>query len=205
MIGIIEYGSGNIRAIGNIYDSLKISYKVIESAEQLNECSKIILPGVGAFDETIQKLDDSGFRSALDHHVLELKKPVLGICVGMQIMANSSDEGSKKGLGWIEGKVKKFDVNLIPNKPKIPHLGWNSINPTKDNPIFKAIDIQEGFYFIHSYYYECLNNLHQLSTTNYGIEFSSSIQKDNIFGVQFHPEKSHQNGITLLQNFANII
>lgn len=205
MIGIIEYGSGNIRAIGNIYDSLKIAYKVVESADQLNECTKIILPGVGSFDETIQKLDDSGFREALNHHVLNLKKPVLGICVGMQIMSNSSEEGTKNGLGWIEGKVKKFDINLIPNKPKIPHLGWNSILPQKENKLFDSVDIQEGFYFIHSYYYECKNNLDQLSTTKYGIEFASSIQKDNVYGVQFHPEKSHLNGITLLQNFANLL
>ena len=106
---------------------------------------------------------------------------------------------------WIQGKVKKFDVNLIQHKPKIPHLGWNSIQVSKECSLFNSVDTEEGFYFIHSYYYECSNKIDQLSSSEYGINFSSSIQRENIFGVQFHPEKSHQNGITLLQNFANII
>lgn len=204
MIAIINYGSGNVRAIGNIYDSLKIPYTIICNPTQLSDFNKVILPGVGSFDETMKMLNDSGFKDVLNKVALIDQKPVLGICVGMQILANSSEEGSLPGLGWVPGKVKKFDKTTILNKPKLPHLGWNSIQVQQSYKIFEDIDKEEGFYFIHSYYYECIQNHNILATTTYGIDFTSAIVQGNIFGVQFHPEKSHHNGIKLLKNFAQL-
>jgi glutamine amidotransferase len=204
MITIINYGSGNISAIGNIYERLKVPFKVANSPEEVLGSEKIILPGVGAFDETISMLDESGFRSVLDKEVLENKVPVIGICVGMQILAKSSEEGILPGLGWIDGVVKKIDKSLITVKPKIPHLGWNSIEVSRSNSLFEGIDEEEGFYFLHSYYFECNNEADVLSRTFYGKSFASSVNNNNIYGVQFHPEKSHSNGVQLLHNFAKI-
>jgi glutamine amidotransferase len=203
MIAIVDYGSGNVRAIGNIYDSLKVPYSVISQPSELPKFDRVILPGVGAFDETMRMLNESGFRAELDHAALIAKKPILGICVGMQILAEGSEEGELAGLSWIPGRVKKFDKNTIPNKPKLPHLGWNSIS-LSDHPIFEEVDMDQGFYFIHSYYFECENPANILVKSQYGIEFASAVVKDNIIGTQFHPEKSHRNGIQLLKNFASL-
>lgn len=204
MITILDYGSGNISAIKNIYERLNISFEFANTYEQISKADHIILPGVGAFDETISTLHKNGFIDVLNKMVLIKKIPILGICVGMQMIAESSEEGLLKGLGWIPGKVKKFDKEQIPNKPKIPHLGWNSIAITRNNPLFKGIDQKMGFYFVHSYYFECENEVNVIATTDYGKAFHSAINHDNIFGVQFHPEKSHDNGIQLLKNFANL-
>ena len=202
MIGIIHYGSGNVRAIGNIYDKLKIDYRIIESVGELCDVKKIILSGVGAFDETMNNLNKSGFREVLEHLVLIDKIPVLGICVGMQILSSGSDEGVLPGLGWIPGKVKKIDKSKLITKPKLPHLGWNSIEIQKANLILNGVDVNEGFYFIHSYYFECEFEVDILTKTHYGVDFASAVNRENIFGTQFHPEKSHSNGICLLENFA---
>lgn len=204
MITIIDYGSGNIRAIANIYEKLNISYLIAKNPDDVIGAKKIFLPGVGAFDETISKLDEIGFRSVLDKEVLENKVPILGICVGMQILAEASEEGSLKGLGYIKGHVKKLDASKLDAKPKLPHLGWNSIEIKRNSPLFNNIDPQKGFYFLHTYYFECSNNNDILSTTHYGNSFSSAINDNNIFGFQFHPEKSHSNGINLLHNFAKL-
>ena len=204
MITIIDYGSGNIRAIGNIYDTLKIDYKIAKSPEEVIGAEKIFLPGVGAFDETISKLDQTGFRKVLDFEVLQNKVPIIGICVGMQILAESSEEGKLLGLGYIKGKVKRIDESLLNQKPKLPHLGWNSIEITRQSELLKNIDSELGFYFLHSYYFECENKEDILTTTNYGKPFASAINHDNVYGIQFHPEKSHQNGINLLHNFAKL-
>lgn len=204
MITIVDYGSGNIRAIGNIYEKLNIEYSVATTADQILAADKLILPGVGAFDETITMLNTNGFRNVLDKKVLHFGTPILGICVGMQMLADSSEEGKLPGLGWIHGRVKLFDKKDILGKPKIPHLGWNSISIKKESQIMYNIDEEEGFYFIHSYYFECAEEKEILSTTEYGKVFSSAIKRENIYGVQFHPEKSHKNGIQLLKNFAQL-
>jgi glutamine amidotransferase len=204
MIGIVNYGSGNIQAIANIYKRANIPYQIITNHTQIKKSDKLILPGVGAFDATMQELNNSGLREMLDEQVLAYSKPVLGICVGMQILSNGSDEGNLGGLGWIDGDVKKFDVSKIKDKPFLPHMGWNSIEPLVDHDLFKGVDKDLGFYFVHSYYFETINSANILSNTLYGDFFSSAVYKDQIFGVQFHPEKSHSNGIRLLSNFAKI-
>jgi len=204
MIGIINYGSGNVQAIANIYNRTNFQYKIIQDPEQLKNVDKLILPGVGDFDETIKVLDSSGLRNALNEEVLVKKKPVLGICVGMQILSNDSEEGTQKGLGWINGNVKKFDILKIKNKPFIPHMGWNNVVPQINHDLFNKIYIELGFYFVHSYFFQPFSTNNILGTTIYGEEFTSAVFNDNIFGVQFHPEKSHSNGIQLLSNFASI-
>jgi glutamine amidotransferase len=204
MIGIINYGSGNVQAIANIYNRTNFQYKIIQDPEQLKNVDKLILPGVGDFDETIKVLISSGLRNALNEEVLVKKKPVLGICVGMQILSNDSEEGTQKGLGWINGNVKKFDILKIKDKPFIPHMGWNNVVPQIKHDLFNKIDIELGFYFVHSYFFQPLSSNNILGTTFYGEEFTSAVFNDNIFGVQFHPEKSHSNGIQLLSNFASI-
>jgi glutamine amidotransferase len=204
MIGIINYGSGNIKAIANIYERLSIPYKIVSTPDELPGSKKIILPGVGAFDETITLLSHSGFRKALDHEVLKNRTPVLGICVGMQILGEKSDEGNLPGLGWIKGTVKKIDRTRIDSKTKLPHLGWNSIKAVTAKSMFNKVDEEQGFYFMHSFYFDCADRNDVMSFTFYGMEFASSVNHENIYGVQFHPEKSHENGINLLKNFATL-
>lgn len=204
MITILDYGSGNLNAIKNIYERLNIHFEFANTKEQVEKADHIILPGVGAFDETISTLQDKGFIEVLNKKVFDNKVPILGICVGMQMLAESSEEGTLNGLGWIHGKVKKFDKNIISGKPKIPHLGWNSIEITRNCPLFNNIDPAVGFYFVHSYYYDCTDEKNVICKTQYGNVFHSAVNRDNIYGVQFHPEKSHDNGIQLLKNFANL-
>ena len=203
MIGIIDYGSGNIQAISNIYKNLKIKTSIIREPEDLSFVEKLVLPGVGAFDEAISKLNESGLRGPLDEVVLEDKVPVMGICVGMQIMANNSDEGVLDGLGWIPGKVKRFDEDKINHLPKLPHMGWNNI-ATNDHEIFNEVNKGIGFYFLHSYFFKSELSKNVISTAFYQHKFDCAVNHENIFGFQFHPEKSHKNGIKLFKNFSDI-
>lgn len=206
MIAIIDYGLGNIKAFTNVYKRLNIAHVVAKNKEQLETATKIILPGVGAFDHAMNMLNQSGLRDTLNNLVLVEKIPVLGICVGMQIMANCSEEGSLDGLGWISGEVKRFlypDAALAEACP-LPHMGWNNIIIEKSDLIFVGLDQDPRFYFLHSYYFECSNSQNSLAKANYGIEYSCIVKHENIYGVQCHPEKSHHNGVALLKNFANI-
>jgi len=204
MIAIVDYGSGNIQAIKNIYKKLKVDTKFVSKPEDFEGITKIILPGVGAFDEAMSKLNESGMRQILDEMVIEKAVPVLGICVGMQIMAKASDEGELKGLGWFDAEVKLFDSKTIKHKPKLPHMGWNEIRPEMEHPMLKEIDLEKGYYFLHSFYFKCLDQDDILATAEYGKQFHCAVSKKNILGFQFHPEKSHSNGINLFKNFAEL-
>ena len=202
MIGILNYGSGNIQAIINILKILNLEFILVNDKNEFSKISKIILPGVGSFDSVMSELNTSGLKDKLNEFVLFKKKPVLGIYVGMQIMANFSDEGKLKGLGWIDGYVKKFPSSEK-IKPSYPHMGWNNVK-TNDKILFNDINKSLGFYFIHSYYFNCQLKKNILSSTNYHFNFTSSIRSNNIYGVQFHPEKSHSNGLKIFQNFSKI-
>ncbi len=204
MITIIDYGLGNIRAFVNVYERLNIQTKVAHVADDLKSATKIILPGVGAFDYAMSQLNASGMRNELEKQVLDNKLPVVGICVGMQMLAKSSDEGKLPGLGWIDGTVKLFDTSAIPYRTRLPHMGWNSIQPVKKNGLLNGINGDDRFYFLHSYYFVCKREEDVISTTEYGIRYASAVNCNNIYGIQFHPEKSHSNGIRVLNNFASL-
>ncbi|MFV0501421.1 MAG: imidazole glycerol phosphate synthase subunit HisH [Bacteroidales bacterium] len=203
MITIIDYGCGNIRAFLNVYTRLNIPVKIARKVEDVESATKIILPGVGAFDYVMQSFNKSGMRDIVEKKVIEDKIPVLGICAGMQILADSSEEGTEKGLSWIQGNVKYFDINKLKYKTKVPHMGWNDINP-KNSLLFNNIKNGSRFYFVHSYYFEPKFEENSIATSNYGEDFTVAVAKENIFGVQFHPEKSHSSGMTLLKNFSEI-
>lgn len=204
MIGIINYGSGNIFAIANIYKRLDIPYVLTDNHEELSKADKLILPGVGDFDETMNLLHAKGLKDLLDDLVTVQKRPIIGVCVGMQIMAKTSEEGKVPGFGWIDAHVKKIDKSKLPQKPYLPHMGWNDISPKRDSKLLENINCTTGFYFLHSYFFDCVNEDDTLTTTNYGVDFSSAVNHDNVYGVQFHPEKSHSNGIQIFKNFAEI-
>lgn len=203
MITIIDYGCGNIRAFFNVFTRLNFPVVVAKKSSDLIDASRIILPGVGAFDFVMQSFNNSGMRDVVERKVLLEKVPVLGICAGMQILAGSSEEGKEKGLSWIPGCVRHFDVSRVPYKTKVPHMGWNEITPN-GSALFNEIPAGSRFYFVHSYYFETANNTNSIATSNYGFEFTAAVSKENIYGVQFHPEKSHSNGLKLLKNFAEI-
>lgn len=202
MIAIINYGSGNIQAICNIYHRLGVAHVIASHPEEVGEGERIILPGVGAFDQAMGELERSGLRAALDDCVIRQGRPILGICVGMQLLAKSSEEGDLRGLGWIDGTVRKFDHTRIRQAVSLPHMGWNTIAPVRSGGLFRGIDLSTGFYFLHSYYFSCGDASDELAHTDYGGEYASAVHRGNIYGVQFHPEKSHQAGIQLLKNFA---
>ena len=204
MITIIDYGLGNVGAFANVFKRLNIETKIARTSIDLNDAHKIILPGVGSFDHAMTLLNNSGMREHLDEQVLTNKIPVMGICLGMQIMAKSSDEGIMAGLGWINGDVKLFDSETIPHATRLPHMGWNSIKPNVDSKILENLSPGSRFYFLHSYYFSCERDENILTTTEYGITFASAVYNENIYGIQYHPEKSHSSGIQLLKNFANL-
>lgn len=204
MISIVNYGLGNVQAFANIYNRLSIPVNIASTADSLRTASKIILPGVGAFDWAITRLNKSGLRDTLEELVIKKGIPVLGICVGMQIIARSSEEGSLDGLGWIDGEIRKFDQTSFKHLMHLPHMGWNDVVPLNAETLFRNLVTGSRFYFLHSYYFLPDHEDQILSITDYNGRFASSVRRDNIFGVQFHPEKSHQWGIQLLKNFAEL-
>lgn len=205
MIAIVDYGSGNIKAIGNVFKKLNMPFYIASSVTDLKSATKILLPGVGSFDYAMSQLLMSGMKDALDKRVLCDKVPVLGICVGMQLLAKSSDEGQLPGLGWIDGVVKKFDFSARQKNEPLPHMGWNEVHIAKEHALFSNVDLTRGYYFLHSYYFNCHHQHDVLTTTFYMENFVSAVCADHIMGVQFHPEKSHRAGIQLLKNFGNFL
>ncbi len=204
MITLIDYGLGNIKAFANVYKNLNIPVSIARNSDQLLDTERLILPGVGSFDYAMQRLTDSGMRETLDHLVINKGIPVLGICVGMQMLAKSSEEGTSPGLGWIDGVVKRFDPSSFDYCACIPHMGWNDVVPVGKSNLMLNLEQDARFYFLHSYYFHCFEAHDTIAASNYGIEFSSAVGHKNIYGVQFHPEKSHQWGMQLLRNFATM-
>jgi glutamine amidotransferase len=204
MIAIIDYGSGNVVAIADIFKKLNIPHIITRDFDQIRSADRYVLPGVGAFDTTMRTLRDSGLVDVLSEEVLDRKKKILGVCVGMQILADSSDEGVLDGLGWIPGHIRRIDKSILPPGPKLPHMGWSSIKNIKLNSILDGVDFQKGFYFLHSYYFDPANYDSVFATVNYGKQLPCLVCVDNIFGMQFHPEKSHSNGLKIFSNFSRI-
>lgn len=204
MITIIDYGLGNVLAFVNVYNRVNIPVKVARTADDLAGATRLILPGVGSFDHAMEQFDRSGMRGPVEELVVQEGMPVLGICVGMQMLARSSDEGKLPGLGWIEGNVRKFNKEKMPKGTNLPHMGWNDVTPTEPGGLFKGLEQNARFYFLHSYYFECAQQSNALALTDYGPAFSCAVRRENVYGVQFHPEKSHHFGSQLLSNFAEV-
>lgn len=204
MIAIVDYGLGNVRAFVNIYKRLNISATLASTAESIAQADRIILPGVGSFDWAMQCLERTGLRQVLDEQVQARKIPVLGICVGMQMMARRSEEGIEPGLGWIDAEVKRFAFTPDNHRLMLPHMGWNDVEPTRPTALLKGLETGSRFYFLHSYYFAPDKDVDTITTADYGGTFACGVQAGNCYGVQFHPEKSHGWGIQLLKNFSEI-
>lgn len=203
MIGIINYGLGNLKSIQSIVSHVGGSSRIINSPDDIEGIKKFILPGVGAFDHGMRGLDDGKWIPALNKWVLEEKMPILGICLGMQLMCTSSDEGNLPGLGWIFAEVRKIE---FPEEfgLKIPHMGWNVLDIKRDNPLFENNGSEQRFYFVHSFHVVCHDPKDILATTHHGFDVTSSFQHNNVYGVQFHPEKSHRFGKEFFKKFISI-
>ena len=195
MISIIDYGMGNLGSIQNMLNKLGFESKLESDPDHVKDADSIILPGVGAFDNAMEKLNSSGFSEAIKNFSAS-GAPVLGICLGMQLLATQSEEGELKGLNLIPGDVVKFKNDTL----KVPHMGWNVVNPVNDI-LYSQLE-ENRFYFVHSFYYIPEDSNHTAGTTDYGHTFTSSVNRDNVFGAQFHPEKSHKYGMQLLTNFS---
>jgi imidazole glycerol-phosphate synthase subunit HisH len=202
MISIIDYGIGNLGSIANMFDYIGVETEILSDPDKIYNAKKIIMPGVGSFDAAISKINNiNGLREVLNYKALKVKIPFLGICLGMQLFVNSSEEGNLSGFGWIDGKVKKFPElkNL-----KVPHMGWNTVALKSSDIIVKNLTNQERYYFVHSYYVELKDKKNSLMKTNYGFDFDSGIFQENLYGFQFHPEKSHRYGMKIFKNFSEI-
>jgi glutamine amidotransferase len=203
VIRIVDYGLGNVLAFQNMYKRLNIPAGVARSAADLDDATRLILPGVGAFDTAMQLLDASGMRPQLDLLVKARGVPVLGVCVGMQMLADGSDEGELPGLGWIPGRVRSFRDLKQPDL-LLPHMGWNDVDAAEGHRLFEQLREEARFYFLHSFYFDCARAPDVAATANYGLRFGCAVSCGNVHGVQFHPEKSHHFGAQLLKNFAEI-
>lgn len=204
MIAIVDYGIGNIASIANMINKVKAKSYLASTIEDIQKSEKIILPGIGHFKSGMDALIASGLIPAIEKKVFEEKTPILGICLGMQLFASHSEEGDTDGLGWIPGTVRHFSRKNNGQDIKIPHMGWNSVVEKKKGPLVKDFADPSKFYFVHSYYYDCDDSADILLETNYGGVFTSAVQKKNIMGAQFHPEKSHKYGMQLFKNFAEM-
>jgi len=205
MIRIVDYGVGNIQAFINIFKRLGIPAERAMVPADLEDATRLILPGVGHFDNAMQRLNDSGMRPALESLVLDQCVPVVGICVGMQMLATGSDEGSLPGLNWVPGRVREFAAHPKAASLPMPHMGWNCLQTLAGKSIFAAgFEDAPQFYFLHSFYFDAQDRADVAATAHYGIDFDAVISRGHIHGVQCHPEKSHRWGAQLLKNFAEI-
>ena len=203
MIAIINYGLGNLSSIQNMCKRLGIDAVITNDEEILNKASKLILPGVGHFKKGMVNLHSSGLKTLLDKMVLEDKKPILGICLGAQLMTKHSEEGDVDGLGWVDAVTVKFDENKI-NNHKIPHMGWTDIMTVDENPLWKNLPDEPRFYFVHTYHFQFQEQDEISAMADYSYPFACAFHKRNIYGTQFHPEKSHKFGMKVLENFSKL-
>ncbi len=203
MITIVNYGVGNLASIKNMLKKAGFESELATDKSAIEKASKIILPGIGAFDHCMSEFNKSGLRETVTKKVLESKTPVLGICVGLQMLMENSEEGVEPGLGWIKGKTIKFKKEAL-GELKIPHMGWTNVNIVKDTPLTQNLGDQPRFYFVHSYYVQPELQSDTMLTATYGYEFTAAINHENIFGAQFHPEKSHKYGMMILENFGKL-
>lgn len=203
MIYVIDYGLGNVQAFLNVYKKLDIEARRAETVKDICKATKLILPGVGAFDYAMSKFQNSGMYEKVES-LVNGGVPILGVCVGMQLMGRHSDEGVLPGLGWIDGVVRSFSEREHSADLPLPHMGWNDVAPIDNEALFNGLDDDMRFYFLHSYYFDCDRHESVAATTDYGINFHSAVSNKNVYGVQFHPEKSHHWGAKLLKNFSDL-
>ncbi|WIW95948.1 imidazole glycerol phosphate synthase subunit HisH [Altererythrobacter rubellus] len=204
MIHVVDYGLGNVGAFLTLYKRLEIPAIAATTSTELVGADHILLPGVGSFDHAMRSLNASGMRETLDRLVVEQKVPVLGVCVGMQILGDSSDEGRDAGLGWISGSIRDLaGRGAAHNGLPLPHMGWNDVQPQGNVPLLAGIP-DPRFYFLHSFYFENRDAADATATVEYGAQFTCMVNRGNVWGVQFHPEKSHRYGMALLKNFAEL-
>jgi glutamine amidotransferase len=202
---IINYGAGNLLSVKNMLKRAGTGEVIISNRpEEIAKADKLILPGVGHFDYGMQKLKESGLIPLLEQKVLHDKAPILGICLGAQLMTQSSEEGSVNGLGWVRGKTIAFDRSKLPEGYKVPHMGWNEVLEKKQTPLFQNMPENPRFYFVHSYHLEMEDQSDVWLSTEYGYEFCAAYQHENIYACQFHPEKSHKFGMQLMKNFIEL-
>jgi len=204
MIAIVDYGLGNIRAFANVFKTIRVEHCIAKVKADLKGATKIILPGVGAFDHAMERLSSSGMREPLEELVVHQKIPVMGICVGMQILGKCSAEGQLPGLGWVNGRVVSMREEGLHMNGVLPHMGWNQVRPMHGCKLFEGLGEEPEFYFLHSYCFQTDDPSIIAAESDYGATFPSAVQTGHVYGVQFHPEKSHQNGVSLLRNFAEI-
>jgi imidazole glycerol-phosphate synthase subunit HisH len=202
MIGVLDYGVGNVGAFLRIYHSHNVDAMLVRAPDDFIQIDKIILPGVGSFDSAMEALNKSGLRDTLDGFVLTRNLPLLGVCIGMHMLGKYSEEGSAEGLSYIQGVTKKMSARNLNTSIQLPHMGWNDIKKVKFDPIWEGIDEEEGFYFLHSYCFAAEYGESVIGTSDYQGTFTCAVMSKNIYGFQFHPEKSLVNGTRLLLNFA---
>jgi len=203
MIAIIDYGLGNLGSVLNMFLKVGAQAKIVRAPEEILEAEKLVLPGVGSFDAAMSRISDAGLPEVLNTLVLEKEVPIIGICLGMQLLIDGSEEGKLPGFGWIKGKAYNFSERITSNL-KVPHMGWNSVTITKQCSLTRGFNEDPRFYFVHSYFVIAEDAAHSFMNCSYGIEFNAAVNKGNIFGAQFHPEKSHRFGMQLLRNFADL-
>lgn len=204
MIVVVDYGMGNLGSILNMLKKIGAEARVSSDPQEIESADKLILPGVGAFDAGMKRLQELGLIGVLDDKVLNGKTPTLGVCLGMQLLTQQSEEGNLLGLGWIDGETIRFRFDPKQTHLKIPHMGWNTVTIHREGELFRGLEHEARFYFVHSYHVVCNQQEDVLATTHHGYDFVSAIQRDNIMGTQFHPEKSHRYGMKLYRNFVEL-
>lgn len=204
MITIVDYGVGNLLSIGNMFKRIGVDTVIASDRWSIENADKLVLPGVGAFDTCAEKLEQSGLFAVLHERVIEKRTPVLGICVGMQLMMNESEEGILPGLGWIKGKTIRFRQDQLRTDDKVPHMGWAEVELNRQSRLFENMYEEPRFYFAHSYHVVPEDEDQVLLYARHGYRFAAALEQDNIMAVQFHPEKSHKYGMKFLSNFANL-